>query len=79
MLRDKIIKEKFGESISNFLPNSHPAQVAPASSILPSDEPLSATFYKTAAAGVPSSTDYIQLITLQDIEKISNNLALPSL
>jgi hypothetical protein len=40
------------------------------------DEPLSATFYKTAAAGAPA--DY-QLISLSDIEKISNNIVLPSL
>jgi len=54
MLRDKIIKERFGESISNFLPNKDIALSA-----VPSDEPLGATFYKTAAAGSPSSTDYI--------------------
>jgi len=59
-LRDQIIKEKFGVSISNFLPNKDEAHKKEtidnnATTSTPiqqqnKNDPLSATFYKTATA-----------------------------
>jgi hypothetical protein len=74
-LRDQIIKEKFGVSISNFLPSKEEPPATKSKDTVQafhrtnSKDPLAATFYKTATAdNLPTAPDYEKLFTMKDID-----------